>query len=460
MSKVSLDADVIIVGAGLSGMTAAKELHEEGLKVLLFDGKDRVGGRTWSDSQFENGALDFGGMFIGTTHARSQRLGTEMGLEMVKARPAGKMVWDLGDELLIAEDGSYPEKTIGDGSDLKAALAKAFAAIDELARKVGKENPWEAPEAAELDSKTMATWLEENVSDPLVRKIVGSDVTIITGVDPAEISLLFFAFYVAQCEDMYALQVTANVMLWIGGAQQISLRIADKLPSSSIHLSEPVIGVNHGEDGVEVLTERGSYTAKRIIMALPPSAAAQIMFRPELPPTRRQINRRTNFGRYLKLQIRYEKQFWLDKGLSGEIFSLAPGFFSLDVTRPGDKVATLVLFIGGSNYDRWFEQGEQRRREEMLTALARCLGEEARNPIAYIETNWNGVEFTMGGPVCSMPPGLMSTCGAALREPIGRIHFAGTEAAPAWTGYMEGAVQSGEAVAAQIKGVLINDLAA
>lgn len=453
--NINKTADVIIVGAGLSGLTAAKQLHESGLSVLLFDGKDRVGGRTWSDKDYPNGALDLGGMFIGTTHERSKRLGMEMGLEMVKARPAGKMVWDLGTEILIAEDGSYPEKLVGDGSNLQAELSKAFSAIDELAKRVGKDSPWDAPDAGALDSMTMATWLSKNVDDPLVRKIVGSDVTIITGVDPSEISLLFFLFYVAQCEDMYALQVTSNVMLWVGGAQQISLRIADKLPAGSVHLKEEVIAVTHGDKQVEVLTHRGKYVAKRVVMALPPAAAAQIAFHPELPSTRRQINRRTNFGRYMKLQIRYENQFWLDRGLSGEIFSLSPGFFALDVTRPADKAATLVIFIGGSNYDRWFGSGEERRRSEMLEAVARCLGDEALSPQAYIETNWNDVEFTMGGPVCSMPPGLMSTAGASLRAPIGRIHFAGTEAAPAWTGYMEGAVQSGEAAAQQVKGELL-----
>ncbi|WP_138464279.1 FAD-dependent oxidoreductase [Poseidonocella sp. HB161398] len=447
------DADVIIVGAGLSGMTAAKDLAAAGQSVLVFDGKDRVGGRTWCDPSYPEGAIDFGGMFVGTTHSRSTALGLEMGLELVRARPEGAAVWDLGGTPLTAPDG-YPERVLEDGTSLKDALAAAFAEVDRIAAEIGKDDPWNAPRAAELDAMTMQGWLDATVADPLARRIVGADVSIITGVDPSEISALFFAFYVAQCEDMHALQVTSNTLLWKGGAGQIADRIADRIGRSRLRLSEPVIAIDHAEDGATVTTMQGSYRARRLILALPPSAAAQIRFSPELPDARRQINRRTNFGRYMKLQIRFDRQFWLDKGLSGEIFSLNPGFFSLDVTRPDDAQATLVVFIGASAYDAWHGKGEEARRVEMLDALARCLGPDAMTPAAYVETPWNEVPFTMGGPVCHMPPGLLSTAGPALRAPIGAIHFAGTEAAPNWTGYMEGAVQSGEAAAAAIKATL------
>jgi monoamine oxidase len=446
-----ISSDYIVVGAGVSGMTAAKRLHEAGASVLVFDGKDRVGGRTWSDSDKTDGAIDYGGMFIGATHDRSQRLGTSLGLEMVKARPAGKCLWNLGDELLVAEDGSYPDKTLADGSDLKAGLTAAFKAIDTLAAKVGKDAPWDHPDAHELDGKTMATWIEETIEDPLVRRIVGSDVTIITGADPSEISLLFFAFYVAQCEDMYALQVTANVSLWIGGAQQITTRIADLLPEGSIRLGEPVTAISQDDGGVQVTTAQGAYRARRVILALPPSAAAQMTFSPPLPSQRRQINRRTNLGRYMKLQIRFKDQFWVDKGFSGEVFSLEPAFLSLDVTRPGDATSTIAMFMGGSRFEAWYNLGLPERRSKILDTLAKCFGDEALSPTDYVETYWDEVPFTGGGPVSYMPPGLLSNSGAALRAPVGRIHFAGTEAAPAWTGYMEGAVRAGEAAVHQVQ---------
>lgn len=449
MSKTDYSADVIVVGAGLAGLVAMRDLQAAGLRVLVFEGKDRVGGRTWSDSAYQNGAIDFGGMFVGTTHARSTALGESLGLTLVKARPAGKAVWQFDTDILLTEEGSYPDKTLSDGSSLKEALGAAFKAVDALARKVGKADAWNDGDAHELDGMTMQTWLERTVPNPDIRAIVASDVQIITGVDASELSALFFGRYVAQCEGMYALQVTSNTLLWQGGAGQISERLAAQDSEGAIHLSEPVRAIDHADDGCRITTDKGAYTARQLILALPPCAAAMIAFTPELPNARRQINRRTNFGRYMKLQIRYAKRFWLDAGLSGEIFSLSPGFFSLDVTRPDDEHATLVIFIGATPYDVWYGKGPEKRRADILEALARCLGEEARDPADYIETPWNEIPFTMGGPVCHMPPGLLTTAGPALNAPVGVIHFAGTEAAPNWTGYMEGAVQSGEAAAVE-----------
>lgn len=258
--------------------------------------------------------------------------------------------------------------------------------------------------------------------------------------------MLFFAFYVAQCENMYALQVTSNTSLWLGGAQQISVRLAETM-GSAVHLNEHVVAISYSEEGVEVTTTKATYSARRAILAMPPMSDAQIHFSPELPHSRRQINRRTNLGRYFKIHFRYNKRFWVEKGLSGEIFSLKPNFFSLDVTREGDELATLVLFVGGSSFDVLEAAGSQKRKEILLEALVSSLGEDARNLADYVEINWNDQPFTMGGPVCHMPPGLLSSAGPALRASIGPIHFAGTEAAPAWTGYMEGAVRSGETAA-------------
>jgi monoamine oxidase len=155
-------------------------------------------------------------------------------------------------------------------------------------------------------------------------------------------------------------------------------------------------------------------------------------------------------GRESKIQVRYPRAFWREANLSGEIFDLDLGHLSLDVTRPGDDWATIVAFIGGKDYDRWYALGAEGRRRAVLDSLVAALGHQAAEPLAYHETDWPSVPYTLGAPVTIMPPGLLSSVGTALNRPVGPLRFAGTEAAPMWTGYMEGAVRAGEAAADSI----------
>ncbi len=447
-----LDGDVIVVGGGISGMTAAKELHDAGLKVLVLEANDRVGGRTWSGA-IDGGPIDFGGMFIGTTHHASIELGVSLGLEKVRARPAGKMRWRLNGAVLDAADGGYPEARDTAGASLGERLSTSFGLLDELAAAVGKDAPWDSPLASELDAVTASTWMAENLPDAAVRQIHDVDFNIVLGADPTEVSMLYWAFYIAQCENMHALQVTANDSLWIGGAGQITERIADRLDGQVV-LGAPVNAIEHHSDSVTVQTPRGAFRASRVVLAMPPSAANRIQITPPLPVARRQLETRAPMGRYMKVQTRYDRQFWLEDGLSGEIFDADLGTFTLDVTRPGDDLATLVTFIGGKHYDSWMAQDAAARQADIVDVYTSCLGPAATTPVVYNETNWTEQPYALGGPVTVMPTGLLSTVGAALREPVGQIHFAGTEAAPAWNGYMEGAVRAGQAAAAQISAAL------
>lgn len=441
-------SDVIIVGSGLSGMTAAQALAKRGLTVTVLEAKDRVGGRTHSDKAWEGGPLDFGGMLIGVTHDRSRALGESLGVKWSQARPKGRMTYRINGEVILAPDSSYPASFAGT-ENFDSKLAEAYGKFDELAETVGADGPWETPEARELDSMTVATWLERNISDPVVRRIVDTDLNIIVGASTAEMSMLFWAQYVAKCENMHALQVTANDALWIGGSQQIAERIAEN-PNISVLTSSPALSVIYEEDLVTISTAHGAYTGRWGVFAVPPAAANAITFSPELPLQRRQLHSRAPMGRESKVQVRYETPFWRDNYLSGEIFDLDLGYLALDVTRPGDTWATIVAFIGGKDYDAWFSMGAQARRQEILDSLIATLGPQAGSPLSYHETDWPSVPYTLGAPVTVMPPGLLSSIGDALSAPVGPLRFAGTEAAPMWTGYMEGAVRAGEAAAESI----------
>lgn len=441
-------SDVIVVGGGLSGMTAAHDLAAAGLTVTVLEAKDRVGGRTHSDPEWEGGPLDFGGMLIGVTHERSRRLGESLGLAWSPARPEGRMTYRIQGDVVLAPDSSYPTSFAGsEGFDAK--LAEAYGKFDELAERVGPTGPWDSEEDRFLDSLTVATWLDLNVPDPIVRRILDTDLNIIVGAATSEMSMLFWAQYVAKCEGMHALQVTANDALWIGGSQQISQRIAE-LPGITVVTDAPAYSVDHGDEDVTVRTAQGVFIAKAAVIAMPPSAANAIAFTPALPLQRRQLQGRAPMGRESKIQVRYERPFWREAGLSGEIFDLDLGHLALDVTRPGDEWATIVAFIGGKDYDAWFALGEQGRKQAIMDSLVATLGDEAADARSYHETDWPSTPYTLGAPVTIMPPGLLSSIGDALNAPVGRLRFAGTEAAPMWTGYMEGAVRAGEAAAASL----------
>lgn len=451
------DADVIVVGAGISGMTTAHRLTERGLSVIVLEAKDRVGGRTWS-GEVEGGPIDFGGMFIGETHDRSLELGLGLGMEMVPARPSGDMAWIIDGEVFRAPDGAYPGLTTADGTPFDTALTDTFGLVDRLAAEVGPHGPWESPLAADLDATTVAGWVERNISDPLVRRMHLTDITIVLGADPAEVSMLYWVSNVARCENIHALQVTANHALWIGGSQGISQRIATAL-GENVRLGEPVTEVTQYDGGVSVTTTGATtgtttYTARRVVLAMPPGAADQIRFTPALPLPRRQLQARATLGRYAKVQMRYRGRPWLDQGWSGEIFDLDRGSTTLDVTRPGDELATLVTFIGGAFCDDWAAGDDEVRRKQMIEGVTAAFGDLVADPLVYHETIWTDQPYTMGGPVTVMPAGLLTSAGTAIAAPTGLVHYAGTEAADAWTGYMEGGVRAGEAAAAQVAAAL------
>lgn len=452
----NFDADVIVIGAGISGTSAAKALHDQGKSVIIVEANNRIGGRTWTEPEgAPGGPVDNGGMFIGETHQHLIELGTSLGLEMT---PSGKP----GDDLYVVQGKVYraPDEQLNPQVAFTAEYEASLEKLDELADLVGWEQPWDSPVAAEFDSKTVATWIDETFEHEEVRRLQRVLVNVFLGADPAEVSLLYWAYYVSECEGTKQLMGTrdgAQWAWWFGGAAQISWRIADVIGRDKVLLEWPVDQINQDEQGVTVSSGTRSLRARYVVMAMSPLASNQIRFTPALPTARAQLQARSPMGRYYKIQARYPSAFWLEQNSSGALLdSDDVGVFLLDGTKPTDTLATLIGFVGGTNYDRWAAHTDAERRQGFIDLLVKAFGPQAAQPEYYHETDWTQQVWAKGGPVTYMPPGVMGQFGAALRDPIGRIHFAGTEASLQWSGYMEGGVRAGQSAAVAIIEELAN----
>ena len=443
------DADVIVIGAGPSGSYAAKLLHDQGVRVKLVEAKDRVGGRTWSTkSDAPGGPIDFGGQWIGETHVQLPELGAELGLETVSSVKPGNDLFVFNGDVEVGEEDQVPS-----GASWAGELSRSFELLDEVGTRLGWAAPWASEHVGELDSMTVAQWLEQNVQSSEVRLIHEVMVNILNGASTTEVSMAYWAYFVHQGEGIESLIGTrsgAQVAWFIGGMGQVTELIADKL-GDDVHLNWPVTRIEQDPTGVTVFSGERRLRASFAILAAPPSAGSRMIFDPPLPPKRAQLQARAPMGRLAKIQVRYDEPFWQERGLSGAAFECGDlAFWLFDGSKPTDSLATIVGFIGGKHLDAWHALSPNEREKRFIEILVNNFGDKARDVRYVHETDWTVQPWTGGAPVTFMPTGLLSSAGSALREPVDRLHFAGTEAAPMWSGYIEGALRAGKIAAGDV----------
>jgi monoamine oxidase len=438
--------DVVIAGAGVSGLVAARELARAGKSVLVIEARDRVGGRTWTRTS--NGRhFDLGGQFVGPTQDRALALCKEFGLRITSSATDGESLLEREHELLRYE-GAMAEK--GVAPDDLAAFANTIEAFEKLVQEVGPATPWAHPRAAALDAMSFGTWYATQTNSRFVDDFMRIVTRAVIGFEPEEVSVLCFAYYAAQGDSFSTLIGTQGGAqdAWIrDGAQTISLRLAAEL-KDRVLLNTPVVGVTQTDTGVQVAHARGIVQARQFILALPPMAANAIAFTPWLPPERVELQSRMPMGAYAKVVAVYDKRFWRAKGLNGFFSSVkGPITASFDESEPDGAYGALLGFIAGDHARAWRKLDAAGRKSAVLSQLARLLGPEAMSPVDYLEKDWIDEPWSRGSPVAVPAPGTLSRSGAALRASIGRIHLAGTEAADRWTGYIDGAARAGEASA-------------
>jgi monoamine oxidase len=446
------EADVVVVGAGLAGLAAARKLTADGLDCIVCEARDRVGGRTLNHSIGGEKIVEVGGQWVGPTQTRVLELMRELGLESFPTYQQGEHVVDYEGELR-RYTGTIPKLS----KRLLADFGQAQWKLDRMAKKVNAEAPWTAAKAKEWDSQTLWSWMQRNVYTKGARDALALGVEAVWAAQPEDISLLHALFYIASAGGLDPLWDTeggAQDARVVGGSQLISIRMAEELGERVI-LNAPVRRIAYDDDRVTVHGDDLEVSARRVIVAIPPTLTCRIAYDPPMPAMRDQLTQRIPQGTVIKCMAIYDRPFWREDGLTGQATSLdGPVKLTFDNSPPDGTPGVLLGFLEGNQARELGAWQPERRRKAVIDCFARLFGPAAANPADYVDKSWADEEWTRGCYGCYMPPGAWTVYGPHLRAPVGPIHWAGAETAAVWSGYMDGAVRSGDSAAAAVAGSL------
>jgi monoamine oxidase len=442
-----IEADVCVVGAGYAGLTAARRLSQAGRSVVVVEARDRVGGRV-KGGTIAGKHVDLGGMWAGRTQTRVLAALDEFGLHRTPQRIAGRQIVDLAGKRWLAD---------GESMGFDPAVEKEIGAMtDELNRMAATlpaDAPWSAPRAAEWDAITAQEWLFARSASPLVRAYWDADWRSVLEADLSRLSLLFLLFYIRSGDSvdmLFGYEEGAQAFLVKEGMHGLAEKMGAAL-GDRIVLGAPVKSIAQDATGVVVRSDGREWRAGTAIVAVPPPLTVRIAWDPPLPPGRDLLAQRMPMGSVIKWYVAYDRPFWRDRGLNALVVTdRAPAVVSVDAGKDDDGPALLAGFIDTPHSLRFTGRPQQERRDAVLAWLVESFGKEAVNPVAYVDQDWPAETWSRGCYGASMGPTVMTSLGPFLRQPHGRVHWAGTETSDRWMGYIDGAIRSGERVAAEV----------
>ncbi len=431
---------VIVVGAGLSGLTAARRLVQAGVDdVVVLEARDRVGGRTVNQA-IAGTYAEGGGQWVGPGQDAVLALASELGVGTFASYYKGNLMFEFL--------GSFYEDS-GDEQRSKR-LAQVIAELETMSTDVPLESPWTATNAQAWDGQTVGQWLDTKGLSSDDRFTLDAAIATTMSADINELSLLYFLFYLHSAGGYDALEVDAQELRLVGGAHQLSLRMAEDL-GDRVKLNAAVTTIDQTDpERVRVTSAAGTFYAERVIVAMMPADTLRLSYLPELSVQRRALSEGWKAGDGMKVSVAYPRPFWRDSGRNGMIvFENSLVEITFD-NSPADGSAGVIMgFIDSSRAPT----DASERKTQVVAALTRALGSSAATPVDYVEKDW-AADAWASGCVPGLPTDVFSSHGAALREPFDRIHWAGTETARRWTGYMDGAIRAGARAAEEVTGAL------
>jgi len=453
-----------VVGAGLAGLSAARELKRLGVDVVVVEARDRVGGRTLNEPIGGGEIVELGGQWVGPTQDHALKLIEDLGLQTFRTHDQGLNLIERGGRTRTYS-GTIPKINPVSLAEVGIALSR----LNKMAARVDVERPWTQTELAAWDSETFATWMRRNTKTPAARDMLRLAIEAVWAAEPEDVSLLHALFYIRSAGSLELLLDTdggAQESRVVGGTQLISERMADEL-GDVVHLGFPVRRIRWrqmpgdveeapleiGPHPVTVEADGLTVSARSAVIALPPAVAGRLEYDPVLPAIRDGLTQRMVQGTVVKCHAIYSEPFWRADGLSGQATSAdGPVSVTFDNSPPSGEPGVLLAFLEGNAARRATDLPPAERQRIVIDCLVRLFGPRAANPERFVDKAWAADEFARGCYGGYLPTGAWLMYGEALRKPVGPLHWAGAETATKWAGYMDGAISSGVRAATEITG--------
>jgi putrescine oxidase len=444
----SIERDVVIVGAGASGLTAATELRKAGLRVAVLEARDRVGGRLWTED-IDGATLEIGGQWVSPDQDALIDTVTELGLETYSRYRDGLNIYiSPTGERRTFEGDIFPVP-----APTEHEIVTLIERLDALVAEIDPDRPWAHPRAKELDEISFSRWLETQTDDEEARLNIGMFIAGAMLTKPAHAFSALQALLMAASAGSFSNLVDADFILdkrVKGGLQQVPLMLAERL-GEDVHLSAPVRALRWDDAGVTAIADGVEVRARFAVLALPPVLISRISYEPPLPRRQQQMHQHLSMGFVIKVHAVYETPFWRADGFSGTAFSPYELVHeAYDNSYDGDPRGTLVGFVSDEEADAVFRLSPEERKARILESLSHYYGDAALTPVVYYESDWGSEEWTRGAYAASFDMGGLARYGSDLRAPVGPIHFSCSDMAGKGYQHVDGAIRVGRETAAAI----------